>query len=248
MAATYLLASTQRSGSTWVADLLQRTGVAGRPVTEYWNLGVEFAAHQQRRFRTYYEYLQHVRGASATRNGVRGVNIMWRQMPGALERMRRVAGWENCTDIELWHKALPGLSKFVFTYREDTLAQAVSWARAIQTQKFTSRDEGNGREPEYLFWLIDALLGDIHAHNLGWESWFERFGIHPLRVKYEDVLADPAGQVREVLRHLGVAEPRRITIASQFSPQRDGLNAEWRERWLKEQSANHITPRDYLRA
>jgi LPS sulfotransferase NodH len=243
---SYLISSTQRSGSTWFSWLLEQTGVAGRPVQEHWNLGVEFEAHQKREFSTYLEYLAHVRHCSTTPNGVLGARIMWRQMPGALTRMRSIAGWADFGQLELWQHALPGLDKFVFTYREDVLTQAVSWAKAIQTRQFTSEDKGNGHRPRYKFWDIDTLHWDIHAHNLAWETWFAAHGVTPHRVKYEDVVTNPAARVLETLEFLGIRRPsQHLELELRFKIQRNRLNDRWRVRWLTEAAARHIQPQVY---
>lgn len=241
---SYVMASVQRSGSTWLCSLLEGTQVAGRPVVEYWNLGVEWAAHQDRAFRTYQDYLAHVRTNSTTANGVCGVNIMWRQMPGALARLRGVAGWEDLDDLQLWHRAIPDLTHFIFTYRSDVLGQAISWAIAHQTRQFTSTDPRQG-EPEFDFWLIDTYYWDIQAHNLAWRSWFARFGIEPLLVCYEDVLADPTGSVMSALEFLGLDPLAGMSQVSNLRRQRSELNDQWRERWQAEAENRHIQPSQY---
>ncbi len=233
----------ERSGSTWFSSLLARTGVAGRP-EEYWELGAEAAAHRQKPFRTYADYLAYVRRQSATPNGVIGVNVMWRQMPGALNRMRRIQGWERLGDLELWQRALPGLRRFVYTYRSDVLGQAISWTRAAQTRQFTSLDVKRA-EPNYDSSLIEFYHMEIEAHCLAWEAWFTANGIEPLRVRYEDLLADPVGTVRTAVQFLGLELPAGYEPRSRYSVQRDRLTEVWRERALADRAGRYIRPEQY---
>lgn len=244
---SYLICSVQRSGSTWFSSLLESTGVAGRPVTEYWNLGVEKQIHEQGWFPTYRSYLAHVREQAATPNGIMGANIMWRQMPGALARMNGLNGCRGLNDMELWQRALPNLGHFILTFRKDTLAQAVSWAIAHQTRQFTCHDERE-REPEYDFWLIDTLYHDIKAHNLAWLTWFERFDIVPETVVYENLLEDPAAVVHDTLKYLRIKVPVGWRPETGLRPQRSSLNKEWCARWKEESSQRHITPAQYYSA
>lgn len=206
---------------------------------------MEYAAHQISRFPTYLDYLAHVRRSSATPNGVIGANIMWRQMPGAMQRMRTVREWASLDDAAIWKEALPGLNRYVMTYREDVLGQAISWAKALQTQQWTHADKSNGRVPKYDFALIDALYWDILAHNMAWKSWFAQHGIHPLRVKYEDVVADPVGEVTRVLTFLGLELPAGVIPQGSFRRQRDRTNDDWRRRCEEDFAARHIQVQTY---
>jgi trehalose 2-sulfotransferase len=246
---SYLICGVHGYGSAWYASLLEGTGVAGKPVTEHWNVNEEFRAHQRQPFRTYAEYLAYVRQAAATPNGVIGASIAWHQMPGAMARMRRIPGNERLTHIGMWRRALPDLKHFIFVYSDDVLGQAVARARAFQIQRWTrSKDEANGQELAYDVYdstLLETFYWEVWAHNMAWASWFKRCGVRPFQVKYEDVMADPAGAVKQVLDLMGVELPTDYVCPEGFSVQRAGLNDEWRERAAAEFAARHIQPEHY---
>ncbi len=64
----------------------------------------------------------------------------------------------------------------------------------------------------------DALAREASAHNAGWRSWFSANEIEPLAVWFEELVADPVGVTRDVLRHLGVDSQRvpvrELTVSS----------------------------------
>lgn len=127
-----------------------------------------------------------------------------------------------------------GQIRFVYLYRRDVAAQAVSWARAEQTQIW--HDSGDGeqnpaREPAYKFDEIHGYARLIDAHNEAWDRWFLNQGIRPHRVVYEDLDGDPVGTVQRVLRFLGLGLPQGQRIAASNRRMADRVSALWTERY-----------------
>src|SRR5246127_2621589 len=80
--ATYVIASTPRSGSSLLAAGLVSTGVAGRP-EEYFtpdHIGFYKQDLKLPMSCSWPEYLTKVMAFAATENGVRGVKIHWRHV------------------------------------------------------------------------------------------------------------------------------------------------------------------------
>src|ERR1700756_2015730 len=80
--ATYVIASTPRSGSSLLAAGLVATGVAGRP-EEYFtpeHIGSYKEDLKLPMNCSWAEYLTKVMAFAATENGVRGVKIHWRHV------------------------------------------------------------------------------------------------------------------------------------------------------------------------
>jgi LPS sulfotransferase NodH len=116
--------------------------------------------------------------------------------------------------------------------REDTAAQAVSWARAIQTGRWHHWDAPEAHEAaHYDRAQIDALAREIRVGNAGWQAWFDRNDIRPLEVRFERLIADIVGATREVLAFLGL-DAEHVPIVEQTRPRTPtDATADWLDRY-----------------
>jgi LPS sulfotransferase NodH len=219
----------QRSGSRYLAGLLASTGVAGVP-TEAFRSPLERYNRREYEIETDEEYFEWVRRTSVTPNGTFGVNVPYGALQNVLRRLRRADG-DGLADVPLLAHAFPS-PVFVYLRRRDTVAQAVSWARALQTNRWHSTDPGE-REPVYDFDLIAKLVETIRSDEQAWISWFGRNGIDADEILYEDVVADPRREVQRVLAALGLKLPPGVELRPYEGEERlaDTLNAEWLERY-----------------
>jgi len=214
----YAICTEPRSGSSYLCQLLESTGVLGRP-REYFNVGAV------RRFgvQDYPEdaegQLAEIPRLGATPNGVYGLKIFTTHFD-AVARTR-------------WAVRLPDLA-FVFLQRRDLLGQAISHVRAMQTQQWGSRFEAV-REPAYNAGAINNELVRLARCETRWRYYFARNGIEALHLAYEDIEADPQRAVEAVGRLVGLGEAPRIDPEKiRIERQRDALNEEWRARFLAE--------------
>jgi LPS sulfotransferase NodH len=107
-----------------------------------------------------------------------------------------------------------GPTRFVYPWRGDVVAQAVSLLRAEQTGVWTETAQER-QEPEaaprFDFGEVRDLVRQIEEHNSAWENWFAAGGIRPYLVRYEQ---------REItVRHKRLA---------------DELNAQWVEEYRRQ--------------
>jgi LPS sulfotransferase NodH len=208
----YIICATPRSGSYFLCDLLRSTGVLGRP-HEYF----EPAAMRRHGAPDYPDDLARqiamARTFGCTANGVFGTKLFPSQIDArALQTI--MAGFGN-----------PVL---IFLEREDLLGQAISQTRAAQAHWFTASPA-----PRFDAALIRDHLELLVRWNAEWRLCFTRRGIVPLRVSYEQVMADPDDAVAQIARALGLEPPPPIDPARlSMKVQRDALSAEWRERFL----------------
>ncbi|MCZ4501196.1 MAG: hypothetical protein JWQ74_3753 [Marmoricola sp.] len=231
---SYLVCATPRTGSTLLCSFLASTGVAGRPESYFrepdrrlWaeRFGVpvdddgshDFAAFVAGAVRS---------GTSA--NGVFAARIMWGTLPSLLAGLAEAT--EGRPDVETLEGAF-GPLRFVHLQRRDVVAQAVSWARAEQSAYWHPGDVAQG-EPRFDIDQIDRLVATIGAHNAAWSSWFDREGVVPLRIDYEQVTGEPREAVGSVLRWIGSSMPASWVPESRQRRQADLLNADWTTRYL----------------
>jgi LPS sulfotransferase NodH len=122
-----------------------------------------------------------------------------------------------------------GRTRFLHLRRTDTVAQAVSWARAEQTHFWHPGEElaSGGQQPHFDRDFIATLVDTIDAHEAAWQSWFADQGLIPYEITYEDLAADPGGVTQAVLDFLGLALPADRTITVRDHRQADELNASW---------------------
>jgi LPS sulfotransferase NodH len=65
-----------------------------------------------------------------------------------------------------------------------------------------------------------------------WDDFFARAGVQPLRLWYEDLVADLESSLLGVIRWLGAVAPERLDLgALRHQPQATALNAEWEARF-----------------
>jgi LPS sulfotransferase NodH len=121
--------------------------------------------------------------------------------------------------------------------RDDRVAQAVSWARALQTGRWSAEQRGFGPSI-YRPRQIDRLLAEIDRQESGWDAFFTSRGVRPLHVTYEELTADLPATVRRVLAHLGIPGASRVPVAeAALRRQGDGRNEEWAVRYRSRREA-----------
>jgi LPS sulfotransferase NodH len=225
---SYLVCATQRSGSNLLCGLLKGTGIAGRPEEYFWR------GHEPCWARRWGASgrVEYVNGAirEGTRNGVFGAKVLWPHLPNLLAKLEAAQGREDLAERALLEGTFPGL-RFVWIRREDVIAQAVSYARAVQTDQWTALAPPPDRVPRFDFAQIHWLVGEIEEQNAAWRRWFRATGITVFEVTYEDLVADMQAVTRNVLGFLGVAASGDTPIEPQHARQADSVNADWAARY-----------------
>ena len=214
----YMLAAIPRSGSTFFSHELWRTGGLGAPL-EYPNLSV--VGHLIDRLapdRDIHKYWSALKRARTSPNGVFGYKIF-------MSNMRDISR----TDPELFKKVQP--ARAIYLTRRDTLAQAVSYAKAIQTGAWFA-DVEYRRPPTFQEENLKRAELMLESQHRFWEKYFEFTGVEVLRLTYEEVTADTSLAVSRVVDFLNVdlKNVRPINV-EKTKLQRDMLSKEWAERY-----------------
>lgn len=147
-------------------------------------------------------------------------------VPGGSRRSAARVGGDTTPDASLFARHFP-CPHFVWVRREDVTAQAVSWARAIQTGRWHHWDARVPHAaPVYDREQIDALAREAAAHDAAWRAWFAANRIDPFLVRFEDLVSDPVGMTGSVLGFLGTAADN-VRITELTVRTGDRLNDEW---------------------
>jgi LPS sulfotransferase NodH len=251
---SYVVASTERSGSSLLCEALTLTGVAGYPWSD-----LRWATFATRLITTHNEWLawlvtrrftdvrdtellaramqlpprrperfdlqRVIRGAS-TPNGVCGLKLHWPDWVDFAGFMQRPA------NASLMRALTPRL-RCVWIRREDKLAQAISLTKAYQTGVF---DHDNvpvlGASAVFDFDMIDHLRSDLEAQDAAWGRWFDQHRVTPHVVVYERLTADLEGTVAGVLEYLEI--PGSLTQPPTHRRLADAVSAQWRQQYLDE--------------
>lgn len=216
-----MIASVPRSGSTAFCNDLWNTGILGAPM-EYLNLKwVEQNGRWREDLTDLMEYWRKVQSVRTSPNGLFSYKMFVPNYFSMLER--RPALLESLTPTHV-----------VYFTRTDVVAQAVSYARAIETQHWFNGAQHT--DLEYDKKLIDDALAKIVEQKSQWEKLFERTGATDiLRLSYEDYLRDSQGVIRDVIRFtLGSDEGRQDLGIPPIDIQRDISSFQWAERYVKD--------------
>jgi LPS sulfotransferase NodH len=124
--------------------------------------------------------------------------------------------------------------RFVFLTRRNHVRQAISMLMARQTQSYAAWQAPTAalRAQDYSPGKIASAIDNIVVGNAWWEKFFAVCGIEPLRVTYEDLVADQGTVVRSVAAHCGLsagkpAAPRHPPVIRQSTM----LNEDWERRF-----------------
>ena len=220
-----------RTGSSLLGHLLYATGAAGWPgewfsredVDRNWKAwGVS----------SWREYVDRVFEAGTAPNGVFCTKLMWGYLGEALFELRRLARMYDEDDLAVLRSFFPEPS-FVWIRREDVVAQAVSWAKAVQTGQWASFQPVQA-EPAFDFDEIDGLYHLARVHDAAWARWFAAHGVDPLRIVYEELASDPVRVVEDVIARLGL-EPSPVEghPPMELARQGDAVNRDWAARYRR---------------
>ena len=238
-----IICSTPRTGSTLLCSLLASTGIAGQPQsyfrqedTQMWanRWGVPASTDGSIDFAA---FLDGVLTAGTSSNTVFSARIMWGSMEYLVGNLIASGMVQPGRDDHVLRQAF-GPTRYIWLQRQDTLAQAVSWAKAEQTRVW-HRLDGQATpetitEPTYDFVQIHVLMETIREHNAAWGNWFTKNSITPLSLTYEALDADAADVVGQILRYLDLDREEARTISSRNIRLADGLSLDWMARYRRD--------------
>lgn len=238
---SYILTSTPRTGSSLLCEGLIKTQVAGNP-WEVFSPGSEAEWRAEVGVSMGESYGAFVEAAKryGTRGHAYGLKIHWMDVATLAHNI----GFRGRPEDVLEH-LFPG-ALFVNIVRRDRLAQALSWFRALETEKWwrwsgappveplpsaTTRWEGASPvEPPPLDPdKVRALMVEIDRQQSEWLRYFHERGITALTVEYEELASDRRGQIGRVLAFLGRDPAAAAAIPDPLMlRQADDLTERWR--------------------
>lgn len=233
---SYVVCTSPRCGSTLLTEALAGTRVAGQP-DEFFDVHEDLEAMIRKRFdaenAAIEEYLTRILREAKTPNGVFGWKAHWHQFEHFWRRLLGVPLDDPIVSRGVFARVFPNL-RYIWLRRRDRLRQAVSYTRAIQTdvwRSYVDRPDQPKAAVAFDKASVDKRLDEIDRMEASWERFFQRNGIEPYVVWYEDFVADYQNTLHGVLRHLEV----RLPPGFAFPPPRLQKQAdEGTERWIEQ--------------
>ena len=237
----YVIASSPRSGSTLLCRGLWATGRLGAP-SEYLN-PMQVRDWQVRLGATTAQRAMHwlMRGPLV---GLAGRGWWSRErfcalLRAVMARRTSATGWFGLKIhhhhwVRWEHRALTELlpvTRWIWIRRRDRVAQAVSWARAVQTGQWVAGQPLRG-PPVYCRRHIAHRLAQIHAAESFWEQTVARRGVAPVQVDYEALVTDWPGEIHRICAALG--EPAVAVGPKPLAPQADARSKAWIARFKRD--------------
>lgn len=173
------------------------------------------------------DYLGRLMEINTSPNGVFGLKAHYHQLHATV----------LSRGLEL-EDLLPNLS-YIRIDRGDTIRQAISFSRALQTNSWSS-GETQLRQPIYSSAQIYARLKEIVEDELNWDSYFRERNISPLTISYEELEGSFPVTMRRVLDDLGLGEAADRIVAPSMKKQRDNITEDWYRRIIDD-----IEPRGF---
>jgi LPS sulfotransferase NodH len=209
-----ILASTFRSGSTWVAELIERNGLPGLDKERF---GYAFEAGDG--------YFDDILAPFAGETFA--TKLMW---PHRCD-LARLLGHDREASSQ-FARSFPNAT-WLFVRRRENFRQAVSFWRAKQSGRWHVYNADTQSEPvlEYSFDEIDACQRELVLHEHLWSDFFRQAGITPHEVIYEDLLDNPR-LLEPYLRAFGIE--MTYTGRVNLRRQSDALSEEYVARYTSE--------------
>lgn len=236
-----LIVCTQpRSGSYLLGDLL---GLATEvPPLEEWLIPT-FQIPEASRFGLpedfdRVDYVKELVRRKTNAAGIFSIKIMGWNFAEFIANMRSKAVFSGATTREIFETLFPN-PRFLYLRRSDHLSQAVSYAKAIQTQHWRAEHETRrkaGTVGYSTLFIRDQFVG-IQRSEEGWQTFFKESAIRPFELRYEHFLKAPLQALAEICAWLGILPPSNLSAARKRlneGRQSSVINAEWKQRFAQE--------------
>jgi trehalose 2-sulfotransferase len=225
---TILICTHPRSGSTLLGEAIHAVGGLGSPL-EYFHRGFRPPIERHWGVSGIEAFGREVHRLRTDPSGTLSVKLFWRDVEDIARELDPVrfatleAGLPPDAPAETYREIAATLAPlfpnptFVSLIRRDRLRQAVSTLAAEQSRLWRSIPGFGAQEAAqelvYGYERILRLVAGADRCNGHWGKFFATLGQAPAAITYEDLIADYAGTVERLLRHLGCdaeAPPLRL--------------------------------------
>ena len=216
-----IVAFTNRCGSNLLADLLLKSSAFGL-ISELLNHDVISSKARDLGANTFPEYIEAIRKQIGRPGKPFGVKA-------------------SCTQLALLHKYnifnMFPWTKVVHIYRNDVVAQAVSFYIASRTGRWTSKHTGNETALNYDFEQIRNRFYGLSNDNRRIFQICSALNLSKIDVAYESLVSEPHNEIARVLEFFGAKFEIQSSLKPSIERQSNDINEDYsrrfREDWLK---------------
>jgi LPS sulfotransferase NodH len=222
----FVIASAYRAGSTMLATTLWEKGTFGAP-WDYFNFESREMDIMMARIgaKSLDEYVAKLFQLRVSPNGVFGTKTHFHHFESVLQQSKEL------------RRRLAG-ARYIYVNRRDKIAEAISMAKALQTNSWTSFASARRVPLFYSHEFISDCLREVMRQTEDWWRWFGSCAIEPYVVEYEEFIADVPAGVDGIARWLNIdVRSGAEVVLPKVERQSDGVNREWQERFLAETKA-----------
>lgn len=215
----YIIASSGRSGSHLLGNLLFQTGQLGSPL-EYLHPKHKLRWQKDLNQPDMRGTLECLMARRSSASGWFGIKAHWGQFSQAITQ-EPLLPW---LDVQ----------RYIRLSRTDRVAQAVSMEIARQTGAWISWQDRK-QEPVYDRDAIASSIQSLTQEDEAWDAHFAQVGATPIRVTYENLTHNPHATVASICQDLGVLAPQSAADMT-AAPKKQGttLNDDWVRRFRAE--------------
>lgn len=215
--AKLLILSTPRTGSNLLCECLTQSGVFG-------HVDGFFVGHGEGLAATFDAYSHNYIANHQAANGNFATKIMW----DYIDELSSHLPYGRIDEF------MSQFTHVLHLYREDDIAQAVSWYMALGSGKWTSENEQKRPFPEYNYRRIAWHLGIIRSYGARTTAYCDLMGIDPLRMSYESFVGARYAQLSFIAYSCGLDFPHDIEIKPTLKKQENPLKQEYAEQFTKD--------------
>ena len=233
----YRIWHSPRVGSTLLCQLLEDTGIAGKP-GEHVTLHGQNSLSERYGTQDYDELIKKVWRVGMGKNGVFGVKLSHHayyseQIMRDLAIRKGIEMPEN--PEEIWRDFFPD-SMNIFLTRLNKIDQVVSWWKAIKDNEWHLYDKKKREIPDAFYedkYNLDALkflLSEITLREAATVDHLQKNKLDFITISYEDLIADPGKVLNEILYYLGLTMDPVKTPVFKFHKTANLHSLKWVER------------------
>jgi LPS sulfotransferase NodH len=233
--AAYLICTTPRSGSWLLADALDQTGLAGHPQEYFMNHAAFDASWGVPTRANLGAYLDYVRDASTTDNGVCGIKLHWSQLRFLAGLVGSSIDDTDAAFAWLMHELSP--LQVIRLDRNDKIRQAISFHRAMSDQQWWRLVGADHVQSEFDgpdLAEVDRLHRLLIRHSRRWGEQLAAAQVPVRELSYEQLAADLQGCVLDCLLRLGIAFEVAVDAVATVEPRLVRQADERTDLWVHE--------------
>lgn len=241
---TYRLWNSNRAGSTFLCQLLEKLGYAGVP-GEHFALHGKASLKEKYSINTYDELVHKVWELGSSPNGIfadkAGAHFHYhKQVVEEISNLKHVPLPESYEDI--WRDIFPNC-KHVLIMRINRIRQAVSWWKAIQDNQWhlygdqTYEQDESYYDDKYNLDALKHLYNEAMLRDIANQEYLVRNGLKFITVTYEALATNTLFELNRVLDHVGLP---KADVVPQISIKKttNRINEIWAERFKDDLQKN----------